>query len=375
VPSTLPSNVVNVQEWKLHRRSRLPLQSPYRDGDGNGNDDDDDEGSAVGTSADASAAFPKTLSRVSEDERPSKIVQNSQLDKSGRGTIFVPVSLGTSENYRKALVIVWSYQSLSFLAFPNLATHSGKDLMVWNIIKQYSANSVYTKTTTVGERTLTRFSQALYQSPQSWRSSFTSSHNKVEVGTFCMAHFRRDEPYLIERDLVTPPLESQRLIFPWIEDAFMNDEEMRWKTESWIEECRKEMLGVDSEAITESDIHFTPVEQTMSHKGLTAKLVDSALVGRIGFLKLLVRSRRVILQDAVLYLKPDANGQTLSNDPLESFPGIFKSTMFLTFQDELLRAMEVCRANSYLANPQVQLHSYTVIQTFNRINQLLEQLL
>ncbi|KAI7831811.1 hypothetical protein BC939DRAFT_498773 [Gamsiella multidivaricata] len=65
------------------------------------------------------------------------------------------------------------------------------------------------------------------------------------IGAFCMARFRKDEPYFIERDLVTPPLQLRRLIFPWIEDTFVNDEGLSWKTPSWIEECDKEMLGAD----------------------------------------------------------------------------------------------------------------------------------
>ncbi|KAF9079483.1 hypothetical protein BGX27_006364, partial [Mortierella sp. AM989] len=59
-----------------------------------------------------------------------------------------------------------------------------------------------------------------------------------------MAHFNKnDEPYFIGRDLVTPPLPLQRLIFSWIEYGFNND--MPDKTESWIKECDQEMEEVD----------------------------------------------------------------------------------------------------------------------------------
>ncbi|KAI7822734.1 hypothetical protein BC939DRAFT_503733 [Gamsiella multidivaricata] len=89
----------------------------------------------------------------------------------------------------------------------------------------------------------------------------------------------------IERDLVTPPLQLQRLIFPWIEDTFVNDEGLSWKTPSWIEECDKEILGADPDVSTESDTHFVPAEQTISNKSVSTKSDNSALVDRVGFLK------------------------------------------------------------------------------------------
>ncbi|KAI7821926.1 hypothetical protein BC939DRAFT_200180 [Gamsiella multidivaricata] len=38
------------------------------------------------------------------------VVQNAQLDKNGRNTIYVPPSLSTTENYMKALIFLWKYQ-------------------------------------------------------------------------------------------------------------------------------------------------------------------------------------------------------------------------------------------------------------------------
>ncbi|KAF9186252.1 hypothetical protein BGZ50_002581 [Haplosporangium sp. Z 11] len=43
---------------------------------------------------------------------------------------------------------------------------------------------------------------------------FYASKNPI-IGVFCMTHFnKKDEPCIMKRDLVTPPLELQLLIFP-----------------------------------------------------------------------------------------------------------------------------------------------------------------
>ncbi|KAF9566214.1 hypothetical protein BGW38_008878, partial [Lunasporangiospora selenospora] len=140
------------------------------------------------------------------------------------------------------------------------------------------------------------------------------------------------------RDLVTPPLELQRLIFPWIERSF--DSEDPGKRQSWIEECDEEMRGSDKEAISEDDLHW---EARFHHStanepdGAFNKLKSSALVDRIAFLKLLVRMRRVILQDSALYLTPDSRNRILINNLFTSLPHIFESPYFL-FQEETQRS-------------------------------------
>ncbi|KAG9071718.1 hypothetical protein KI688_005933 [Linnemannia hyalina] len=93
--------------------------------------------------------------------------------------------------------------------------------------------------------------------------SFYAPKNLI-TGAFYMAHFNKpSEPYLIERDLVTPPLELQRLIFPWIERSFDLDDP--GKTPSWIAECDQEMLGVGESVITDDDIHWeSPIRSSRS---------------------------------------------------------------------------------------------------------------
>ncbi|KAG0362091.1 hypothetical protein BGZ54_008776 [Gamsiella multidivaricata] len=75
------------------------------------NDDDDDDNDIVGPTTGAIAvAASRHITRVSRVEGASQVVQNAQLDKNGRNTIYVPPSLSTTENYMKALIFLWKYQ-------------------------------------------------------------------------------------------------------------------------------------------------------------------------------------------------------------------------------------------------------------------------
>ncbi|KAF8978372.1 hypothetical protein BGZ46_006531 [Entomortierella lignicola] len=120
------------------------------------------------------------------------------------------------------------------------------------------------------------------------------------AGAFYMAHFnKRDEPYFIKRDLVTPPLPLQRPIFPWIEHSFNKDQPHL--TEGWIKECNIEMGGLDVE-VTEDDTFWEPDAEPLQGDPTSSKTYDTVIISRIAFLKLLVRLRRVILLDAVPYI-------------------------------------------------------------------------
>ncbi|KAK3805719.1 MAG: hypothetical protein JOS17DRAFT_612678 [Linnemannia elongata] len=208
--------------------------------------------------------------------------------------------------------------------------------------------------------------------------SFYAPKNPI-IGAFYMAHFNKpSEPYLIERDLVTPPLELQRLIFPWVERTFDLDDP--GKTPSWIVECDQEMQGVDETVITDDDIHWesrfqhSTAQDTANGPDWTVnRLTSSAQVDRIAFLKLLVRMRRVILQDAVLYLTPDSKGRTLSNSLFTSLPHIFDSTVFTAFKSELLQAIALHRQNSTVLNPSVSMDKQDVSNAMNTISSQVSQ--
>ncbi|KAG0253526.1 hypothetical protein BGZ95_006299, partial [Linnemannia exigua] len=209
-------------------------------------------------------------------------------------------------------------------------------------------------------------------SDQRVKSRTTALNSKTKIDSTA-AVMRTCEPYLVERDLITPPLELQRLLFPWIEHSFDLDDP--GKTHSWILECDQEMKGVDETVITEDDIHWearfqhSTAQESASGPDWTAnRLTSSAQVDRIAFLKLLIRMRRVILKDAVLYLTPDSKGRTLDNSLFTSLPHIFDSPMFMTFKSDLLQAMESHRQNSTLVSPFVLIDKQDVSNALNNLS-------
>ncbi|KAF9944770.1 hypothetical protein BGZ70_004355, partial [Mortierella alpina] len=190
------------------------------------------------------------------------------------------------------------------------------------------------------------------------------------IGPYYMAHFYQpNDPYFLPRDLVMPPLSLQRRIFPWIEQSFEKDDPER--TESWIKACNDDMMAVDPGEPSDQEFHrdFNPAhvkERLM--KGDGKRLMNTATVDRTAFLSALVRMRRVILQDAVLYLRPDAQGRTLSNtlftsDSVKTI--FFEDEEFLKFQADLLRAMDEYAERPELVNPAFRLRSDEFIQALN----------
>ncbi|KAG0010297.1 hypothetical protein BGZ82_003515, partial [Podila clonocystis] len=153
--------------------------------------------------------------------------------------------------------------------------------------------------------------------------AFYAPKNPV-TGAFYMAHFNKpDEPYFIERNIHTPPLDLQRAIFPWIEDIFNVDQPGR--KETWKKELDNEMEGIDPNRPKNNDTHWTPThgpvkegkeqdhDEAVNARAEANALNSSVDIDRCSFLKLLVRMRRVIIQDAVCFMEPDANGKTLTN--------------------------------------------------------------
>ncbi|KAG0312553.1 hypothetical protein BG000_006197, partial [Podila horticola] len=185
-----------------------------------------------------------------------------------------------------------------------------------------------------------------------------------------MAHFK-NEPYFIERDLVTPPLELQRKIFSWIEETFDTDHpELQ---DSWIKDCESQMKAIDPTVPTEDDLHFVPADSDPDEK--TAKsLVQSAIVDRKAFLQLFVRLRRVILQDAVIFRKKDSQGRTLSNSLIDSRPDIFECPLFLQFEADLLGAMEKHRHQANLFPKEITVDGEAVVGAVNGLADKVQQL-
>ena len=148
---------------------------------------------------------------------------------------------------------------------------------------------------------------------------------------FYMAGFLSTKPYFIERNLVVPPLSLQRRIFPWIEQAYAED----GLDPYWTETCAREMKGDNPSQVEEKNIYE---DRVLPDSDATNATKAYAQNNRRRFLQLLLRLRKVILQDTVIYLKPNSQGQTLTNSLLQL--EVFRSEEFLAFQKKLLNAIE-----------------------------------
>jgi hypothetical protein len=156
--------------------------------------------------------------------------------------------------------------------------------------------------------------------------SFYAPKNPIK-GAYYMAHFNgTDEPYILERDLVPPPPELQHMLFGWIEHVFDSDGPSDETAKAWHATCLAEMTGYDPDEITKEDIFF---EAKSNIPATQSGIEQSAHTDKIAFLKLLVRMRRVIIQDAVLCLQlVPGTSRTLSNSLIESLPEVFESVLF-----------------------------------------------
>ncbi|KAG0312590.1 hypothetical protein BG000_006185, partial [Podila horticola] len=172
--------------------------------------------------------------------------------------------------------------------------------------------------------------------------SFYAPKNPIK-GAYFMAHFNgTDEPYILECDLVPPPPELQCMLFNWIEHIFDGSSDETVK--AWHATCHAEMTGYDPDEITKEDIFF---EAKSNIPAAQSGIEQSAHTDKIAFLKLLVRMRRVIIQDAVLCLQlVPGTSRTLSNSLIEKLPEVFESELFLDYSKDLLLTIQQHRETS-----------------------------
>lgn len=141
-------------------------------------------------------------------------------------------------------------------------------------------------------------------------------------GAFANAGFKND-PYVLDRDCLVPPLALQRMIFPDIESQYPDHAK-------WIAECDDIMAGTQRTAGTIAVKIFAAnaEEQGPEEQGPEEQYsrVDCAKYSVLG---LLLKLRRVILQDAVMFF--DSNGV---NPLLRHF--IFSTVEFLEFKAKML---------------------------------------
>ncbi|KAH7030280.1 hypothetical protein BKA57DRAFT_226050 [Linnemannia elongata] len=192
--------------------------------------------------------------------------------------------------------------------------------------------------------------------------SFYAPKNPIK-GAYFMAHFNgTDEPYILERDLVPPPPELQVMLFGWIEQVFDGHDDRI--VEAWHKTCMEEMIGYDPDEVREDDVFF---EAKTDIPAAQSGLEQSAHTDKVAFLKLMVRMRRVIIQDAVLCLQPvPGTGRTLSNSLIEKLPEIFQSQLFLEYSKELLQAIEQHRETSSAIAAGIHVDGADIIEAINR---------
>ena len=165
-----------------------------------------------------------------------------------------------------------------------------------------------------------------------------------------------DKAFHLPRNNASPSLELQRLIFPWIEDYFGSE------NEAWKKNCEKEMREVDEnedDGISDNDddeddsnVEFVEENGRMVQESgqrirkaqpTTQRSTDTA---KRGFLRLLVRCRRVILQDAAVYLYfKKENSVVNSKFPEEPKYNPFTTTNFKEFQEEVVNAINTPSIN------------------------------
>lgn len=197
--------------------------------------------------------------------------------------------------------------------------------------------------------------------------SFYAPKNPIK-GAYFMSHFNgTDEPYILDRDLVVPPPELQRLVFPWLEDAFNGSSEET--VDAWHKTCALEMTDYDPEEITDGDIYFEAKDEIPA---VQSGLEQSAPTDKEAFLKLLVRMRRVIVQDAVQFLIPRTNGLKLSNHLIQGLPEIFASQHFLDYSILVKHMMESHREESAIIAARVAIGGASLIKAINRLSQQLQ---
>ncbi|KAF9945117.1 hypothetical protein BGZ65_011147 [Modicella reniformis] len=113
-------------------------------------------------------------------------------------------------------------------------------------------------------------------------------------------------PFGLPRNRIKPPIKLQQSIFPWIEEAFGPD------NNAWKKDCLNEIEIDDTRQDEDEDVNMglddndedTNMEQERASSSPTAGRQSGARqvhrdvdLAKRGFLKLLVRCRRIILQE------------------------------------------------------------------------------
>jgi hypothetical protein len=142
-------------------------------------------------------------------------------------------------------------------------------------------------------------------------------------GAFASAGFH-DEAFVLDRDFPVP-IELQRLVFPWIESEYPENP-------NWVSECDDIMNGTERSGTTIAE-NILATDSPRSVDPTPAPAHSQIEVAKYSLLHLLLHLRRVILQDAVMFINAGGDDTPLMKHT------IFQSSRFLAFSEQMLASM------------------------------------
>ncbi|KAF9079265.1 hypothetical protein BGX27_006714, partial [Mortierella sp. AM989] len=148
----------------------------------------------------------------------------------------------------------------------------------------------------------------------------------------------RGVPVHIKRNELVPPIGLQKQIFPFVESAYKS--QSKETQERWERECEDDMNELDTDGFVSLEEEVRIFKERWLTNRTRAIETDADVVAadpdiaKRRFLKLLVRLRRVILQDAVVYFHLGLIGPVLNNE-------LFTCEGFKSFQHNLIEVIAV----------------------------------
>ncbi|OAD76857.1 hypothetical protein PHYBLDRAFT_142363 [Phycomyces blakesleeanus NRRL 1555(-)] len=154
-----------------------------------------------------------------------------------------------------------------------------------------------------------------------------------------------EKPFSLARNGVSLPMELQKMVFPWIEDYFGVG------NAKWVAVCEKEMNEVDENEDEDENIINLEIDEEADsvefveedgrlqskekkRKGKKRATQSSINTTKHGFLRLLIQCRRIILQDAAVYLYLNKENKHINTRNLP-----FSSNSFRMFQEDIVAAI------------------------------------
>ncbi|KAG0247367.1 hypothetical protein BG011_001611, partial [Mortierella polycephala] len=108
----------------------------------------------------------------------------------------------------------------------------------------------------------------------------------------------KERPFHLKRNEVSPPLDLQRKVFPFIESSFDND---KGKDQTWRKECDMEMMEYNPNEKRQLRDIKPRIPMPSTYEKAPVHFSDSMRAKQC-YLRMLLRTRRIILQDAAEYL-------------------------------------------------------------------------